>query len=463
MATSQRIMMVAWGSRGDIQPVVALASHLESIGRDVLVFATPPATELLESQGVPFVAAKENIEEFVEQLFGQVDLADRSLSGFLKLAKFGREYINSDDYVELQQDDVARAFAAAQDFEPDIVVVPNIVYGPYVAIAEALRIPVVTFDLQVNHPTPDFPLFQMRVDRLPRWINPLLHRFKGALYPKFWRAQFESTREIVGVDPKRHPNGRKHKIWPHDLPQILAAPSTIFSDPTGWPDQKIVSGSWVLDESTTFAPTASLADFLEKKPVYIGFGSMKSNLDFRRRLSALAISALYEANTPGVLLGGWAGLSREALDTSAPQGRELYEWAAQHVYEIDSAPHDWLFPRCSVIVHHGGAGTFSAALRSGRPSVVCAMQGDQPFHGSLTEARGLGRYLGIVGSAVVTPKTIASAIVEVREDEALLEKAAEIGELVRAENGVARATEFIDAVASEHSYPWPTVPAGGAT
>ena len=118
MATSQRIMMVAWGSRGDIQPVVALASHLESIGRDVLVFATPPATELLESQGVPFVAAKENIEEFVEQLFGQVDLADRSLSGFLKLAKFGREYINSDDYVELQQADVARAFAAAQDFEP---------------------------------------------------------------------------------------------------------------------------------------------------------------------------------------------------------------------------------------------------------------------------------------------------------------------------------------------------------
>jgi UDP:flavonoid glycosyltransferase YjiC (YdhE family) len=91
------------------------------------------------------------------------------------------------------------------------------------------------------------------------------------------------------------------------------------------------------------------------------------------------------------------------------------------------------------------------------------MQGDQPFHGSLTEARGLGRYLGIVGSAVVTPKTIASAIVEVREDEALLEKAAEISELVRAENGVARATEFIDAVASEHSYPWPTVPAGGAT
>lgn len=453
---SQRVMLIAWGSRGDIQPVAALATHLKNIGREVLVFATPPSTDLLESYGVPFVAAGESIAGFVEQLFGEVDLSDRSLSGLMKLAKFGRQYINSAEYVDLQRYDVKRAFEAAQEFNPDVLLVPNIVYGAYVAIAEALRVPVMTFDLQINHPTPDYPLFQMTVGRVPRWLNSSLHRFKGFLYPKLWRAKFSSAREIVGINPTRYPDGTKYKIWPHDFPQVFAAPTTIFSQPTGWPEEKIVSGSWVLREETAFDPPGSLVSFLTKKPVYIGFGSMKSNAEFRQRLSTLAIGALYEAGTPGVLLGGWAGLSREVLDTSTPRGEALYEWAQSNIYEIDSCPHDWLFPQCSVIVHHGGAGTFAAALRSGRPSVVCAMQGDQPFHGSLTEARGLGRYLGIVGSSSVTEETVGKAILDMKGNKAVNQKTAQVGSLVRAEDGVARTVDFIDTVVRHHSFPWPT-------
>ena len=95
-------MIAAWGSRGDIEPVAALAGHLKDIGRDVLVFATPPATNLLESQGLPFVAAHENIETFMGKLFGEVDLSDRSLSGVIRLVKFGRKYINHPEYVQLQ-------------------------------------------------------------------------------------------------------------------------------------------------------------------------------------------------------------------------------------------------------------------------------------------------------------------------------------------------------------------------
>lgn len=453
---SQRVMLIAWGSRGDIQPVAALATHLKNIGREVLVFATPPSTDLLESYGVPFVAASESIAGFVEQLFGEVDLSDRSLSGLMKLAKFGRQYINSAEYVDLQRSDVKLAFEAAQEFNPDVLLVPNIVYGAYVAIAEALRVPVMTFDLQINHPTPDYPLFQMTVGRVPRWLNSSLHRFRGFLYPKLWRAKFSSAREIVGINPTRYPNGTKYKIWPHDFPQVCAAPTTIFSQPTGWPKEKIVSGSWVLREETAFDPPGSLVSFLKKKPVYIGFGSMKSNAEFRQRLSTLAIGALYEAGTPGVLLGGWAGLSREALDSSTPRGEALYEWAQSNIYEIDSCPHDWLFPQCSVIVHHGGAGTFAAALRSGRPSVVCAMQGDQPFHGSLTEARGLGRYLGIVGSSFVTEETVGKAILDMKGNKAVNQKTAQVGSLVRAEDGVARTVDFMDTVVRHHSFPWPT-------
>ena len=451
----QRVMLIAWGSRGDIQPVSALATHLKNIGREVLVFATPPSTDLLETYRVPFVAAEESIEGFVEQLFGEVDLSDRSFSGMMKLAKFGRQYINSAEYEELQRSDVKRAFEAAQEFNPDVLLVPNIVYGSYVAIAEALRIPVMTFDLQINHPTPDYPLFQMTVGKVPRWLNSGLHRLKGVLYPNMWRPKFSAARQIVSINPTRYPDGTKYKIWPHDFPQVCAAPTTIFSQPRGWQKEKIVSGSWVLKEEA-FDPPQSLVNFLRKKPVYIGFGSMKSNAEFRQRLSTLAIGALYKAGTPGVLLGGWAGLGRKALDTSTPWGEALYEWAQRNIYEIDSCPHDWLFPQCSVIVHHGGAGTFAAALRSGRPSVVCAMQGDQPFHGSITEARGLGLYLGIVGSSSVNEETVGKAILEMRGNEAVNQQAAQAGNLVRAEDGVARTVDFIDTVVRSHRFPWPT-------
>ena len=57
-------MIVAWGSRGDLQPVASLALCLKNAGRDVLVFATPPATDLIQANGIDCVIAKENVAEF---------------------------------------------------------------------------------------------------------------------------------------------------------------------------------------------------------------------------------------------------------------------------------------------------------------------------------------------------------------------------------------------------------------
>ena len=128
-------MIAAWGSRGDLQPVASLALHLKKEGRDVLVFATPPATALIQANGIDCVVAKENIEAFVENMFGQADPSDRSIRGTMKLAKFGKEYLNSPDYTAMQKDDMMSALAAAQTFKPHVLVVPNLLYGPYMCIA----------------------------------------------------------------------------------------------------------------------------------------------------------------------------------------------------------------------------------------------------------------------------------------------------------------------------------------
>ena len=116
MNIPKRIMIAAWGSQGDLQPVASLALRLKKEGRDVLVFATPPATSLIQDNGIDCVVAKENIETFVENMFGQADPSDRSIRGVIKLAKIGKEYLNSPDYTAMQKADMKSALIHLPDF-----------------------------------------------------------------------------------------------------------------------------------------------------------------------------------------------------------------------------------------------------------------------------------------------------------------------------------------------------------
>ena len=344
MTSPKRVMIAAWGSRGDLQPVASLALRLKKEGRDVLVFATPPATALIQAHGIDCVVAKENIEAFVENMFGQADPSDRSIRGTMKLAKFGKEYLNSPDYTAMQKDDMMSALAAAQTFKPDVLVVPNLLYGPYMCIAEALKIPVITFDLQVNHPTSEYPLFTMGVGKVPKFLNRTLYRIKALAYPKTIKPKFDIMREICGLPLDTYTDGSRFKVWPHNLPQICAVSPSLCPQPEDWPAQKFMSGWWFLSNGSDYTPPPELVDFLKHKPVYIGFGSMKGNPEFCKMLSTLAIKSLQLAGVKGVLLGGWAGLTRASLDTSTDEGKRLYAWAEENVFEIESCPHDWLFP-----------------------------------------------------------------------------------------------------------------------
>lgn len=448
-------MIIAWGSRGDMQPVTSLALSLKKLGREVLVFGTPPSTDQLIENDIDCVVAKENIEEFVEHMFGQVDLSDRSIKGLFKLAKFAKEYLYNPDYVDTQKADMNSALTAAQQFKPDLLIAPNIIYGPFISIAEALKIPVITFDLQINHPNSDYPLFTMEVDKFPKFFNPALYKLKSWLYPKIMKPKFDMMREICGLPLATYSNGAPFKVWPHDLPQICAVSPSLCPQPADWPSQKLMGGWWFLSKDNDYTPSQELVEFLHHKPVYIGFGSMKGNPEFCQLLSTLAIKSLQICGVKGVLLGGWAGLTRETIDTSTDEGKELYVWAEENVFEIDSCPHDWLFPQCAAVVHHGGAGTLAAGIRAGCPTIVCAMQGDQPFHGSLVQSQGLGIYMGMVGSPKLTAESVAKGIEKVTTDQNIITFAQAIGKQVKAEDGLANAISFIDKMAAEFSYPWP--------
>jgi len=216
-------------------------------------------------------------------------------------------------------------------------------------------------------------------------------------------------------------------LYENHAPFIYGFSKFVVPRPGDWPQWHHITGYWFLDSANDWSPPAGLVDFLtrEPKPICIGFGSMSGHI--ARRKAGLTVEAVTLSHQHAVLLGGWA----------VAHERDLPD----HIYAIESAPHDWLFPRVSAVVHHGGAGTIAAGLRAGLPSVILPFMGDQPYWGQRVHALGVGPKP--IMQNELTARRLADAITLARTDEEMNQRAAALGEKIRAEDGVARAVELV--------------------
>jgi UDP:flavonoid glycosyltransferase YjiC (YdhE family) len=178
--------------------------------------------------------------------------------------------------------------------------------------------------------------------------------------------------------------------------------------------------------TASYQPPTALQTFLEtgKPPVCITFGSMV-NRD-AERIDAVIHESLARTGNRGIILSGWSGVR------SSSSGDLLYQ---------DSAPHDWLLPRCRMVIHHGGAGTTASGLRAGIPNIVVPFMADQPFWGRRVHAMGAGPKPVPVRSLSV--EKLARAIA-VAEKESLRERAQMIGQNIRREDGIGETVKWIE-------------------
>ncbi len=112
------------------------------------------------------------------------------------------------------------------------------------------------------------------------------------------------------------------------------------------------------------------------------------------------------------------------------------------VHIVDDVPHDWLFPRCVAVVHHGGAGTTAAGLRAGRPSGIVAHIGDQPFWGRRVHELGVGA--PPLRRHQASAEALARMVETLVATPVMAARAAELGAVIRAEDGVGRAVEHLE-------------------
>ena len=412
---SKRILILTAGSRGDIQPYVALAKGLQQAGFDVTLATDLAFNTLVTSHGVRFASIRAPFAQMMQNDEGKAALAGKKRIGLKQIQTMLRQMMDD-------------AWEIAQQVQPDMVLYhPKPLAGYH--IADKLGVPgILAIALPAYSPTDDFfsPVFGGgNYGRLLNRLSHLLY-LKVSLLP-YRRFLNRWRKEQLNLPPFSSDLVMREQ----PVPILYAYSPAVVPIPNDWRGNVNVTGYWFLDSAEAWEPPSELSAFLEKgeAPLYLGFGSMAA--PDSPGITHVILEAVRQSNKRAILATGWGGISGlESLNISG------------NIHLLKSAPHDWLFPRCSAVVHHGGAGTTGAGLRAGKPTIICPFFGDQPFWGKQIYKLGAGP--NPIRQKRLSINRLRQAILEATSNARMRRSAESIGKRIRAENGVAQAVEIVE-------------------
>jgi UDP:flavonoid glycosyltransferase YjiC (YdhE family) len=419
-----RIGLQAWGSEGDIQPFTALAAGLakaghevtllvtDNIGRDYSGLASRFGYRLIPLPN-PQMPSKEEVEKVWRQII--------ELGNPIKQAELVMRH-GFDPVMEPM-------YAAAQDLcaASDAVVGHFFVYPLRVA-AEKTGVPVATLNI-VHNCLPSAKICPPGFPDLGTWSYPLGWRLVRMMVNRIFLPRVNALRVREGVRPD---TDVMTQTWAADRLNLIAVSPQICQAPPDWDARHRVCGflnppaSLMTDELPL-----GLDDFLSagNPPVYFTFGSMMPNsLEYLRETVAIWTAAIRRLRCRAIIQIPWDDMSVFDNDD---------RW-----FKVKRAPYDKVFPRCSMVVHHGGAGTTQSVLLAGRPSIVVAHVSDQFFWGTeLERLGGAGKTLKRRG---LKPRQLAAAIAQVLGSPNMAYRAAALRRRMAEEDGVATAIDLIE-------------------
>jgi UDP:flavonoid glycosyltransferase YjiC (YdhE family) len=420
-----KITVNTFGTRGDIQPYIALSLGLRQAGHAVRIVTHHIFEPFVQAYGLDF---------YPLYLDPRQVLINQALSEFgnntIRISRWMKEHFTS-----ALRDIFEATLAASRDAE--LMLNSGLSFAGW-HVAEKLDIPALAANLWPVTPSRYHPAATGKIP--PAWlpfkglVNYWSTKLANQLFFKFMLSLTnECRKEILDLRPMK-----AREYWPLDsargsTPFIYGYSPAVVPKPPDWGDNQQITGYWFLDTEAGYRPETALLDFLADgpPPVSVGFGSMVEHE--AEAINQLVIDALRETGQRGILLGGWSELGSGDLPGS--------------IFRVDALPHDWLFPRVAAVVHHGGAGTTAAGLRAGVPGVVVPSFGDQFFWGWRVGELGAGPKP--ISRNRLTAAKLADAIQQAVGDEAIRRKAAQLGRQIRAEDGVGTAVRLIEAFARQ--------------
>jgi len=415
-AESLRITCLTIGSRGDVQPYIALCKGLLAEGHRPKIATHREFEPWVRKHGIDFAPVEGDPAELMRicvenGMFTYSFLKEASL-------KF-RGWID---------DLLSSAWAACQDSDL-LIESPSAMAG--IHIAEALRIPY-------------FRAFTMpwsRTRAYPHAFAVPEHKMGGA-YNYITYVMFDNVfwKAIAGQVNRWRKNElglrstNLDKMQPNKVPFLYNFSPSVVPPPLDYPDWIRVTGYWFLDEGKDWTPPQELTDFIQraradgKKLVYIGFGSIV--VSDPAALTKTVVESVLKADVRCILSKGWS----DRLGDPASARPEIP--LPPDILQIQSAPHDWLFSQMDAVAHHGGAGTTGASLRMGVPTIIKPFFGDQFFFGSRVEDLGVGICMKKLNVSV-----FSRALWEATHSERMIVKARALGEQIRS---VCRPPSLVD-------------------
>lgn len=418
-----RIVINTFGTRGDVQPYIALGVGLKQAGHDVRLVSHAIFEDFIREYDLDF----HPLSVDPRQVLVSQAIADLGNNMFKIMRWMEENFKLALDEIFIETLEGCRG--------ADLMVNTGLSFAGW-HVAEKLDLPSLAAYLWPVTPSRYIPPTSGAI--LPDWVpfrgmaNYWSLKFSNQMFFSLLRKPVNECRqEILDLPPMTMKD-----YWPLDSVDgsplmVYGYSPNVIPKPPDWGEKQQISGYWFLDSATGYQPEPQLQSFLSDgpPPVYVGFGSMVDHE--REETVRMVVEALDMTGQRGILLGGWSAMSAEGLPDT--------------ILQMDSVPHDWLFPQMAAVVHHGGAGTTAAGLRAGVPGVVVPSFADQFFWGWRVHKMGVGPKA--VPRQKLTTAGLAKAIGQAVGDEGMKNRAREIGEKIRAENGVQTAVKMIEAFA----------------
>jgi len=442
----KKLYIILSGSRGDFQPWLAVSVQLVKAGFQVAMASNPEHEPIAKTAPVPIVFFSNgcSFKDYFVGEAAQAAYVKDSVPAYIAALEAWRMTTAGPEAVEILK--------GIDAYKPDAIICCGPMHEETARwIPRLKRIPTLQTILMPVHFSAEAPPMSF-LPNLPCGLNKTIYAKAFADGRQKWYTFYGKAVEEYSGKPMSEwastdgdvlyacGYGTPEQIANADPVLCLAFPE--FAKKPTDPEAMVYTGYPFMTEhgkdsgAVWGAAGEKLEAFLAAgaPPVYVGYGSMKTGEP--TEITTRVVKALKMAEARGVILGGWGGLSLEALTDP-----DLKVYAEKNCIFTEGADHMALFPKCAVLVHHGGHGTTQTSIRSGTPAIVTPMHLDQKDHGKMLQDNGLGMVLK--NFLQNTPEELGTAIAKVIADDTMKAKCKEAAATVAKTDGAQAAADYI--------------------
>ncbi|KAK8580171.1 hypothetical protein V6N13_143296 [Hibiscus sabdariffa] len=410
------IAILVVGTRGDVQPFVAMAKRLQEFGHRVRLATHANFRDFVKLAGIDFYPLGGDPRVLAGYMARNKGLIP-SGPGEISVQRKQLKSIIESLLPACTEPDIE----TSMPFRAQAIIANPPAYG-HSHVAEALGVPLHIFFTMPWTPTYEFPhplarvpqsagywLSYIVVDLLIWWgIRGHINDFRKKKLKLAPIAYFSTYNGSISHLPTGY-------MWS----------SHLVPKPKDWGPLVDVVGYCFLNLASKYHPREEFVQWIQKgpPPIYIGFGSMP--LDDSKKTTDVILEALKDTGQRGIIDRGWGDLGH-------------FSEVTENIFLLEDCPHDWLFPQCSAVVHNGGAGTTATGLKAGCPTTIVPFFGDQFFWGDRVHQRGLGP--APIPISELSVEKLSNAIRFMLQPE-VKSHAMELAKLIENEDGVAAAVD----------------------